>query len=52
VDLLPFMLVVFEGDRSYKTYGVSKAAALPITLAVFGAAVNIWGALWYYGQNI
>lgn len=52
VDLLPFMLVVFEGDRSYKTYGASRAALLPAALAVFGAAVNIWGALWYYPQSM
>ncbi len=52
VDLLPFMLVVFADDRSYKTFGATKAAALPAALAVFGAALNIWGALWYYGQNI
>lgn len=50
VDMLPFMLVVFEGDGKYKTLETNRAAILPAALAVLGIAINIWGAVWYYTQ--
>lgn len=51
VDLIPFMLVVFESDRKYKVYKPAKYTALPAALALAGIAINIWGAIWLYSQN-
>jgi 4-amino-4-deoxy-L-arabinose transferase-like glycosyltransferase len=50
VDLIPFMLVVFEGDGAYKKSAAGREAVLPISLAAAGIAINIWGAVWYYTQ--
>lgn len=65
VDLIPFMFVAFEGDGKYKAleqrrrYTPSRqyaprsmAALLPAILAVFGIAINVWGAIWLYSQNL
>ncbi len=64
VDLIPFMLVVFEGDKKYKVLSFRrkhtvfgdlaqqvKAALLPAILAVIGICINVWGAIWLYMQN-
>jgi hypothetical protein len=65
VDLIPFMLIVFERDRKYKMFlpqkkyahpqrlaSSAKAAMLPALLAVIGLAINTWGAIWLYSQNM
>lgn len=65
VDLIPFMLIAFERDRKYKMFlpqkkyahpqrfiSSAKAAMLPAALAVIGIAINIWGAIWLYSQNM
>ncbi|MGI5848469.1 MAG: hypothetical protein ACOX8Q_00125 [Christensenellales bacterium] len=48
VDMIPFMLVIFAQDKSYKTGHSIKMMVLPAALCAFGIAVNISGAAWYY----
>lgn len=52
VDMIPFMLIVFESDRSFKKPYATKAAIFPVLLTLVGAAINIYGALWLYPQII
>ena len=47
VDMIPFMLIVFERDESFKTLR-SGALALLTFLTVIGIVINVWGAVWYY----
>ncbi len=48
-DMLPFMLVIIGDDPVYKE-DISRrgSVVLPLTLAVTGVAVNVWGAIWFY----
>ena len=48
VDMLAFSLVVFDDARVYRTGRITGYTALPAILLVVGAAINIWGAIWYY----
>jgi hypothetical protein len=50
VDMIPFMLVIFEGDGTYKKPEADRAAVLPAVLAILGIVINFWGAVWYYTQ--
>lgn len=55
VDMLPFMLIVIGDDSVYKArtpVRSARAAILPALLLVIGAAVNVWGAVWYYTMPI
>jgi hypothetical protein len=47
-DMLPFMLVVFEDERVYRTERVTGYTGLPAVLLAAGAFINIWGAIWFY----
>ena len=49
VDMLPFMIVIISGDRVLVQKGMqSKAAVLPVVLAVLGVIINVYGAVWFY----
>lgn len=48
VDMIPFMLFVFEGDKNYKTPRAAGRAILPVLLMLIGVAINIYGAVWLY----
>jgi hypothetical protein len=48
VDMLPFMLVVFEDERVYRTGRITGYAGLPAVLLFVGAVVNLWGSIWFY----
>ncbi len=49
VDMLPFMIVIISEDRVLKEKGLqSKAAVLPVVLAVLGVIINVYGAVWFY----
>lgn len=50
VDMLPFMLVVFEDERVYRTDRITGYAGLPAILLAAGAVINVWGAMWYYSM--
>ncbi len=49
-DMLPFMLVVFADERVYRTERITGYAGLPAALLIAGAAINVWGAVWFYTQ--
>lgn len=48
VDMLPFMLVVLEDERVYRTERLTGYAGLPSALLAAGAVINIWGSIWFY----
>jgi hypothetical protein len=48
VDMLPFMLVVFEDERVYRTERLSGYAGLPAVLLAAGTVINLWGSIWFY----
>ena len=50
VDMLPFMLMVFEDERVYRTERITGYAGLPAILLAAGAFINVWGAIWYYSM--
>ncbi len=53
VDMLPFMLVIVGDDAIYKEDIKKRSSvALPLTLAVIGIVVNVWGAIWYYTMPV
>jgi hypothetical protein len=47
-DMIPFMLIVFESDESYKTLRATRNAIFPVILMLIGIAINIYGPLWLY----
>jgi hypothetical protein len=51
-DMLPFMLIVVGDDTAYArqrgSASAKKVLILPAALAALGAAVNVWGAVWFY----
>ena len=49
VDMIPFMTIMISGDRVLAEKGLqSKAAVLPVVLAVLGVIINVYGAVWFY----
>lgn len=50
IDMMPFMLVIFESDQSYKTQEPSLRTLFPVALTLLGMAINLYGALWLYPQ--
>lgn len=48
LDLMPFMLLVFGEERVYRTNRITGYTVLPAALLVIGAAINLWGSIWFY----